>query len=436
MKLIQIFTFAFIVVSASIGASAQVENIPISRIAERYVKLVLAIGEHEPGYVDAYYGPKNWQNEVRADKPSLTNLKTEAITLSAALKPHGETTKPGIAKQRLHFLAKQLIAVHTRISILQGQKFSFDEETRLLFDAVVPEIKKSDLDTALTKLDTLVGGDGSLQERFVAYRAQFTIPKDKLRAVFAAAINACKTRTEKFIPLPEGESFTSEFVTDKAWSGYNWYQGAAKSLIQVNTDFPSFIDSAVNLGCHEGYPGHHVFNAMLESNLVNKRGWIEFSVYPLYSPQSLLAEGTASYARFMAFPGDSQSEFEATKLFPLAGMDAGKKGEKAKQYFDTLKAIADLRYARVEGARRYIDGKLSRDELVDWLARYQLISRERAEQGVRFIEKYRGYVINYTLGSDLTAAYVARYGGTGHKQRWSAYETLLSTPLTASMLVN
>ncbi len=55
---------------------------------------------------------------------------------------------------------------------------------------------------------------------------------------------------------------------------------------QVNTDLPVYIDRAVDLACHEGYPGHHVYNALLEKHLVRDRGWVEFSIYPLFSPQS------------------------------------------------------------------------------------------------------------------------------------------------------
>jgi len=431
MQAFKFVSAVLMLVLVALTTPTKAQDIIMDVIAERYVKLILGIGEHEPGYVDAYYGPAKWRDDIKISTPPLAILQKEAKALQAALAPHRRSTKPSLAVQRADFLHKQLIAASARLSMLSGHKYSFDEETRLLFDAVVPAIHKADLEAALEKLDTLIGGEGTLQDRFIAYRNQFTIPKNRLKEVFAAAINACKTRTIEFMELPEGESFTSEFVTDKPWSGYNWYQGRAISLIQVNTDLPSLIDSAVNLGCHEGYPGHHVFNAMLESNLVDTKGWGEFTVYPLYSPQSLLAEGTASFARFMAFPGNSQTEFEAKVLYPLAGLDA----EEAQKYSDTLAALSGLRYARIEGARRYLDGKINRDELIDWLARYQLTSRERAEQGVRFIETYRGYVINYTLGSDLAAAYVDRIGGTDHKTRWKAYKTLLSTPLTASMLV-
>ena len=43
-----------------------------------------------------------------------------------------------------------------------------------------------------------------------------------------------------------------------------------------------------------------------------------------------------------------------------------------------------------------------------YLAKYSLMSPERAAQRVRFIDTYRSYVINYNLGRDLVRAYVER----------------------------
>ncbi len=423
-------TAAALIALSACGAETSTPVKNTEQMSERYVKLILGIGEHEAGYVDAYYGPKEWAEAVKTNKKTLTQLKAETAELQKLVTTHAKTAQSDIEKQRFIFLAKQLIAADTRIRMLEGEKFTFDEETQLLFDAVAPSVSVEELETALSKLEAVVEGEGNLRERYLAFTENYNIPADKLDVVFDAAIQACKTQTAKFLPLPENEKFTTEFVTDKPWSGYNWYQGSANSLIQVNTDLPSPMSAAVNLGCHEGYPGHHVFNAMLEQNLVNKRGWIEFSVYPLYSPQSFLAEGTASYGRHMAFPGAEQGKFEKEVLYPLAGMDP----ETAQKYTDTLAALSGLSYARIEGARRYLNGELTKEETIAWLSRYNLITTERAEQSLNFIETYRGYVINYTLGADLSKAYVDKHGGDDHAARWKAYETLLSQPFTASML--
>ena len=50
-------------------------------IAERYVKLVLALGQHDKDYVDAYYGPAEWKQQADAAKAPLDELAGRARTL-------------------------------------------------------------------------------------------------------------------------------------------------------------------------------------------------------------------------------------------------------------------------------------------------------------------------------------------------------------------
>ena len=40
-------------------------------IAERYAHLVLALGQHDPDYVDAFYGPPEWKTQAEKEKKSL-----------------------------------------------------------------------------------------------------------------------------------------------------------------------------------------------------------------------------------------------------------------------------------------------------------------------------------------------------------------------------
>ena len=42
----------------------------MNALAERYVRLVLALGQHDPDYVDAYYGPAAWRTEAAAQQAS------------------------------------------------------------------------------------------------------------------------------------------------------------------------------------------------------------------------------------------------------------------------------------------------------------------------------------------------------------------------------
>jgi hypothetical protein len=232
-------------------------------------------------------------------------------------------------------------------------------------------------------------------------------------------------------------------VNDKPWSGYNWYQGQARSLIQINTDLPIFISRAVDLGCHEGYPGHHTFNVLLEKNLVERQGWVEFTLYPLFSPASLIAEGSGNYGIELAFPNDERVRFEKTRLFPLAGLQP----DDADRYYALQDLLGQLSYAGNEAARDYLNGDMDREETVQWLVDYTLSSPERARQRVDFFDTYRSYVINYNLGKDLVRRWVERdtagseaAGGQNEaavqSQRWQRFERLLSTPMLPSDLVD
>ena len=196
------------------------------------------------------------------------------------------------------------------------RRSTFDEESKALYDAVAPTHTDSEFDAVLKDLESRLPGQGSLSERFDKFRSRFTIPKDRLDATFKAAIEGCRSRTLAHLSLPAGESFVVEYVTNKSWSGYNWYKGNYHSVIQVNTDLPIFADRAIDLACHEGYPGHHVYNVLLEKTLVRDRGWVEFSVYPLRSPQSLIAEGSANYGIDIAFPRAERLQFERSVIFP------------------------------------------------------------------------------------------------------------------------
>ena len=329
----------------------------IDAIARDYVLLSLEIGEKEEGYIDAYYGPAELQAQAKAEaaKLSLPDLAKRVEALQGrvgAIPAEGDT----LDARRVHFLAAQLTAAATRLRMIQGEKLSFADEAKGLF-GVAPEIKPlTTYDPVLAKIEALVPGSGPLPDRVDAFQNKFNVPTDRLKPVFDAAIAECKRRTFQHIALPKNESFTLEFVTGKSWGGYNYYKGNAHSLIQVNTDLPTRISRAVDLGCHEGYPGHHVLNALLEEKLTKGRNWIEFSVYPLYSPQSLIAEGSANYGIDLAFPGNDQLAFETATLYPLAGLPAAD----AANYLALSKAMRDLAGARFTIARDYLEGRINR----------------------------------------------------------------------------
>ena len=410
------------------------EPTALDAVAESYVKLVLAVGIHDADYVDAYYGDETRKAEVEAEAPALETIRDRAAELIASLGDRPPAGGDDLAALRWRYLVRQLEALVARVGMLGGASMSFDEEARALYDAVPPIHGEEHFQAVLDELDALLAGEGlregPLIERLEAFRADFQVPPEKLDAVFRRAIDDCRERTRAHIDLPPGESFELSYVTDQPWSGYNWYQGGFKSLIQVNTDLPIYIDRAVDLACHEGYPGHHLYNALLEKHLVRDRGWIEYSVYPLFSPQSLIAEGTANFGIEMAFPGGERLAYERDVLYPLAGLDPAR----AELYQRGLELAERLSYAGNEAARRYLDGEIDAEAAADWLTRFAAMDPERAAQRVRFIDKYRSYVINYNLGADLVRRYVEAQAGDDQARRWEVFEQLLSSPRLPSGL--
>jgi hypothetical protein len=400
-------------------------------IAESYVRLVLALGVHDPDYVDAYYGPEALRAEVESQAMSLTQILRGAGTLLDRLGEIVVTDEDDMLAVRHRHLTRQVQALGARVQIVAGRQLQFDDESYALYDAVAPTHSEDHFRSLAADLEDALPGGGTVSARYERFRREFVIPPERLDTVFTAAIDACRERTVAHLELPEGESFTVEYVSDKSWSGYNWYQGGFASLIQVNTDLPIYIDRAIDLACHEGYPGHHVYNMLLERHLVVDRGWVEFSVHPLFSPQSLIAEGSAEHGIKIAFPGNERLEFERAVLFPLAGLDP----DRADEYYRVQELVERLDYAGNEAARQYLNGEMNADEAAQWLGTYALMSPAQAQQQIRFMDQYRSYVINYNLGQDIVAGYVEALAGDDSERAWAEFGKLLSSPRLPSELI-
>jgi hypothetical protein len=408
-----------------LAACATAKPLPstLNQVAHDYVRLQLEIGAHEDGYIDAYTGPPELKTQAEANPRAVAALKAEAERLMAALEAIDPATLDGTVARRRAFLSAHLRAARFRLDMIEGARRPFAEEAEFLFD-VRPALEPLETyDAVLARIDAIVSGEGPLSERVEAFRNRYAIPRDRLEAVMRAAIAECRRRTLAHISLPANETFMLEFVTDKSWSGYNWYKGGAQSVIQINTDFPIFIDRALDLGCHEGYPGHHTHNTLLEIRLAQQRAWIEHRVFPLFSPTSFIAEGEGNAGIDLAFPGDERTRFEADVLYPLAGLDPAT----APAYTSLRSAMKELAGARMTIGKMYLDGEIDRARAIELVQRYQLVSRDRADQSLRFTEGYRSYIINYGLGEEAVRAHLDA-AGASQDARWAAMARLLGEP--------
>ena len=418
--------FSLFALSLMVSCKPKDENIAtsgINELAEQYVRLALVIGQYDEPFVDAYYGPDSLKPLTPPSsvfpKDSLLNavkmLKAECDQIASA-------DSAGTKGHRAAWIADQLLSFDRRIRIFSGEYGLFDDESKELFGTTAPVFNEHYFQLLVGQLDSLLPGKGTVPERFQTLANRFIIPKEKLDTVFRAAIAECRKRTLQHYALPENENFKLEFVTHKSWNGYNWYKGNYQSVIQINTDINIFIDRAIDVGSHESYPGHHVYNMLLEKNLYRDKGLVEISVYPLYSPQSLIAEGSANYGIDVVFPGNDKIIFAKEVLLPLAGLDT----TGITLYFTALATKGKLNYVRNDVGRGLLSGSMTEDEAMRWLQDYGLYNEETAVKGISFIRGQRSYVINYNHGMDLVKTYIEQKGGTDPETRWKIFETLLS----------
>ena len=402
----------------------------LNYLAENYVRLGLTIGLYDADFVDAYYGPDSLKPAISKSsifpKDSLLNLVTE---LRSSLKNSIEKLNDS-SKVRARWMSQQLLAFDRRIRIYSGEFKTFDEESKELFGISAPVYPEEHYKLLLDTLNQLLPGKGTVQDRFQNLANRFIIPENKLDTIFKTTIAEARKSTKAYYSLPETETFTIEYVKDKPWSGYNWYKGNYTSLIQINTDTRIFIERAIDVGSHESYPGHHVYNMLLEKNLYQDKGWVEISLYPLFSPQSFIAEGSANYGIDLVFPGDKKIRFAKEKLLPLAGLDTTFIGI----YFKSLAIRGKLNYARNEAARGIVNQTMNDQQALDWLMNYCLYNKETALKSISFIKKYRSYVINYNYGQDLVRNYI-ELNETDPKKRWEVFGKLLSNPVLPEKLL-
>src|SRR5438045_6164504 len=104
------------------SGGAQAAADAMNAVAERCAHLVLALGQHDPDYVDAFYGPPEWKTQAEKEKKSLDTIGAEAAKLMQKLRVEGTAAplvessnggKPGdeMLKLRREYLEKQISAL-------------------------------------------------------------------------------------------------------------------------------------------------------------------------------------------------------------------------------------------------------------------------------------------------------------------------------------
>lgn len=363
-----------------------------------YLRLVLEIHAHHiDGYVDAYYGPEALKTEVEA---SPAKSSAELLDAVADLQARIPATDPA----RQAYLTAGLRGIECTVRMLNGETIDYLDEVYRIYDIRPELVDEARFTEAHKELDRAlpVGKQGdSLAARLEAWRKTFEVETDKALPLLDLARVETRRRALAITDLPDDESVEISLVKGQPWSAYNWYLGNGRSLIEFNTDMPLQATALIGTFAHEGYPGHHTEHLLKEKALYRERGYAEQAAMLLHSPAAVIAEGIATIALEMIFPKDDHHEWNVERLLPAAKIATTP--DMPEQLRRISNAGGDLRYVTGNAAILYHTGKLGREQTIDYIRTYGLVTAERAAKSFSFLSHplYRSYIFTYSVGYSL-----------------------------------
>ncbi|MGY1745728.1 DUF885 domain-containing protein [Blastococcus sp. SYSU D00695] len=364
--------------------------------ALEYVRLGLRFDRLESGFVDAYTGDPRVRAAVE-DEPAPTpqGLRDQARALLR------ELDSAGLPADRTEFLRGQLTGLECSARKMSGEPVTFRDEVRSYFQVDVELGDPADYAAAHAELAELLPGPGTLVERYAAHRRREECPPQRLEVAVQALSSALRDRVRAGYGLPEVETVRYEVVTDKPWSGFNYYEGGYRSRVAINADLPHRLSQLPHLVAHESYPGHHTEHCRKEQGLVERAGRLEHTVFLVNTPECLMAEGLADLG-VQAAIGDGWGPWAADVLGDLGLRFDGGLAERIAA------AAAPLNRVRQDAALMLHDRGADPDEVVAHLQRWSLVGEERARQQLRFLTHplWRAYITTYVEGFELLAGWL------------------------------
>ncbi|WP_149360962.1 DUF885 domain-containing protein [Lolliginicoccus suaedae] len=400
---------------------------PTDGLVNDYLRLGLRFDRIEEGFVDAYTGDPALRREVLDEPaPDPARLAAEARRLRR------DIDQSDLPAQRREFIATHLRALECSGRKLAGEAVPFIEEVRDYFDVEIGLGDPEHYRQAHRELDALLPGNDDLAERMRAHRASEEIPPERLDECVAAFSSALRDIVRTRFGLPANEQVTFDIVTDKPWSGFNYYEGGFRSTVAINADLRQHTSSLPHLIAHEAYPGHHTEHCHKDIALV-EQGQPEQTIFLVNTPQCLMAEGLADLALHAA-AGEQWGTW-AQEIYADLGLRFD--GERAQRI---AAAASGLLAVRQDAAIMLHDRHADADEVAEFLQRWLLITPQRARQTLRFLTSplWRAYVSTYVEGYQLlrdwlrlddTSTPVAGQPGSGGR-----FARLLDEPLLPGTL--
>jgi hypothetical protein len=369
----------------------------MSTLILEYLELGLALGRHIDGMVDSYYGPPDVAERVAAEpvRPPA-ELEARARRLLADLEADRQ-----LEAGRRHYLSGQVQGLRTTAAKLSGDSIGYVDEVEACYGVRPAPVPEDELAAAHRRLDEALPGSGPLADRYIAWRESQVVPPDKVQGAVASLADDLRDRTKRLFGLPDGEHIDFELVTNQPWSGFNYYMGSLRSRVAINIDLPVLSTSLGHLVAHEAYPGHHTEHSRKEVGLVRRQHRLEESIALVGTPQCLMAEGLADLGLEVVV-GRRPEAMVASHLRPL-GIPYD-----ADLVAQVSEAGEALNAARGNAALLLHDRHRDEATVIDYLARWGLMSRPRAEKAVSFLADptWRAYVFCYVEGMPLCRRFV------------------------------
>jgi hypothetical protein len=378
-------------------------------ITASYIELGLRLGRHIDGLVDAYYGPPELAQQVEAEEVQApAKLATDAAELRESSDDR--------------WLHAQLVGLETVARHLAGEEIAFEDEVERCYGVRPQRTPEDVFEEAHRELDELLPGTASVGERYRAWREDNVVPPDRLAEVFAGLVSDLRAQTDKAFGLPPNESVEVEYVSGEPWAAFNYYLGALRSRIAVNTDVAMTPDFVGELAAHETYPGHHTEHVTKEQSLVRDQGRLEESIFLIGTPQALVAEGIAGLGPEILL-GDEEERLIAEHVGPTGieyHPELSNQVKQARRPFELVAGNVALML--------HSDGA-SVEEARDYVMRWSLSSGRRADQQISFITDptWRAYISTYADGYRVCRDFV-----DGDPQR---FKRLLTEQLTTADLL-
>ena len=358
-----------------------------------YVQLGLAFDRLERGFVDAWTGPAQVRAEVESGPvPRPADLARRARELRS------ELPSAGLSPERADFLDGQLAALDANGRVLAGESLPYLDQVEAYFQVRPALGDDASYEQAHRELDALLPGDGSLLERYTAYRDGVSVPPARLEQAVREWSTLLRERARAAFPLPDEEVVEYEIVTGKPWAGFNYYLGSFRSTVAINADLPVGLGQLPALVAHESYPGHHTERCRKQARL---SGLPELDLWLVNTPENVLAEGLADLGLVglgLELWGDVAGD-----LYADLGIDYD--GERGRRI---ARAAAVLGAVRQDAAILLHDRGASVEQAEEHLARWALLSPERARKTLSFLTDplWRAYISTYVEGERLLSRWL------------------------------